>query len=96
MLVYNLFEFVFESVPGIRNNNAIIMFNSKYNHITVVSEKKIKCSLYIFSIVFHLNLWFKLNSFLRLLVLSAGIHEGREKKPTKKTIKYKLGGSSKM
>ena len=48
------------------------------------------------NVVFHPNLWFELSSFLRLLVLSAGIHKRGERKLTKKIVKYKLGGSSKM
>ena len=58
-------------------------------HITVVFDMKIKCSLYNCSVAFHLNLWFKLNSFLRLLEFSAGSHKRREQRLTKKTIKYK-------
>ena len=68
-------------------------------HITAVFEKKIKFSQYICSPAFHLNLRFKLNSFFSLILFSAGIrkiHKRREKKVIKKTMKYKLGGSSKM
>ena len=65
-------------------------------HITAVFDKKIKCSLYNCSVEFHLNLLFKLNSFLGLLEFSAGSHKRREQRLAKKTIKYKLGGSSKM
>ena len=60
-----------------------------FTHITVVFDKKVKCSLYNCSVAFHLNLWFKLNSFLRLLEFSAGSHKRREQRLTKKTIKYK-------
>ena len=66
-------------------------------HITAVFEKKIKCNMYICSVAFqHFNLCFKLNIFFSLLLFFPGIYKRREKKLTKKTIKYKLGGSSKM
>ena len=58
-------------------------------HITVVFDMKIKCSRYNCSVAFHLNLQFKLNSFLRLLEFSAGSRKRREQRLTKKTIKYK-------
>ena len=65
-------------------------------HIDVGFDKKIKYSLYNCSVAFHLNLWLKLNTFFRLLDFSAGSNKKREQKLTKKTIKYILGGSSKM
>ena len=86
---HKLFEFLFESVFAIRKNNANIIFISNITPITVVFDKKIKCSLYNSSVAFHLNLWFKLNSFLWLLEFSTGSHKRREQRLTKKTIKFK-------
>ena len=40
--------------------------------------------------------WFYLNSFLSLVPFPAGIHKGRGKKITRKTIKCKIRSSSKM
>ena len=44
----------------------------------VISDKKMG-SPYIYIVVLHLRLWFKLNSVLSFILFFAGIHKGREK-----------------
>ena len=68
----------------------------KISYITAIGDKKIKkCSIYICGVVLRLSMWFKLNTFLSLVLFSAGIHKGKGKNLTRKTIKCKLDGSSK-
>ena len=63
-------------------------------HIITVADTKIKYSLYTCNIVFHLSLWFNLNSLFRLALFSTVIHERRGIKITGKISKCQLGGSS--
>ena len=64
-------NFLSSSLNQFLQSEIIMKISSSFQnitHITVVFEKKIKCSLYICGVIFHFNLWSKLNSFLRLLV----------------------------
>ena len=49
-------------------------------------DKKIKCSLYICKLVFHLNLWFKLSIFFSLVLFSLEMENRSGKKLTGKKL----------
>ena len=49
-------------------------------------DKKIKCSFYIFEIVFHSSLWLKLSIFFSLALFSLEMHNKRGKKLVGKNL----------
>ena len=52
-------------------------------------NEKIKCSLYIFELVFHFGLWLKLNIFFSLVLFFLEIHNRSVKKANREKIKYR-------
>ena len=49
-------------------------------------DKKIKCSFYIFEIVFYFSMWLKLNIFFSLVLLSLEMHNRSGKKLARKKL----------
>ena len=96
LLVYKLFEFVFESVSAIRNNNANIIFISKYHsHYCSFWEENQVQSVYLQCYI-SLQSVVQIKQFLKIACIFCWNPQKKRKKLTKKTIRYKLGGSSKM
>ena len=52
-------------------------------------DKKIKCSLYICELVFHISLWLKLSIFFILVLFSLEMHNRNGKKLTGKKLSVK-------
>ena len=78
-LFMHFLKFIVEWILAIRGNVHRSSSVQTITRISVIVDKKIKCSLFIWGTVHHLSLLFKFRSSFSLVLFSAGIHKMREK-----------------
>ena len=93
---YKLFEFSFESISAIRNNEIDIIFSSKYHSYYCIFWEVNQVQLVYLHCCISTQSAVQIKEFHLLDYIVCRNPQKREKELTNKKIKHKLGGSSKM